>query len=67
MMENKVDISQPRNMLIMALVLVISIGIKYGAGDAVSFGPVTLSGIAMGAIAGILLNVILPERKNLAD
>ena len=35
-------------------------GISVKAGDSISFGAVSLSGLAVAAIAGIILNAILP-------
>lgn len=63
--ENQVDFSQSRNTIIAALILVLSIGINYGGG-AVSFpiGSVTisLSGLAIGSLVGIILNAVLPGK-----
>ncbi len=61
--ENKVDFTESRNMIIAAVILVLAIGIKYGAGDAVSIGFTSLSGLAVAALAGIILNAILPGNK----
>ena len=58
--ENQVDFTQSRNMIIAALILVLAIGIKYGANDAINIGFTSLSGLAIAALAGILLNAILP-------
>ena len=58
--ENRVDFTQSRNVIIAALILVLAVGIKYGANDAVSIGFTSLSGLAVAAIVGILLNIILP-------
>lgn len=62
--ENQVDFSKTRNVIIAALVLVLAIGIKYSAAGAVSFtiGSITisLSGLAVAAIVGIVVNAILP-------
>ena len=64
--ENKVDFSKTRNVLIAALILVLSIGINYSAAGAITFsiGKVTisLSGLAVGALVGIILNAILPGK-----
>lgn len=60
LVEAKVDFSQSRNVIVAALIMVLSIGIKYGAGDSISFGVVSLSGLAVAAIAGVLLNAVLP-------
>jgi len=61
--EAKVDFTKMRNVMIAALILVIAIGVKYGAGDAIAFGPVSISGLALAAIVGIILNAVLPEDK----
>ncbi len=62
MVENHVDLTKSRNMIIAALILVLSIGVKYGANDQVAFGPVCLSGLAIAAIVGIILNAIFPDK-----
>ena len=58
--ENQVDFTSSRNLIIAALILVLAIGIKYGAGDAISLGFTSLSGLAVAALAGIFLNAVLP-------
>ena len=64
--ENKVDFTKSRNVIIAAMILVLSIGINYSAAGAVAFtiGKITisLSGLAVGALVGIILNAILPEK-----
>ncbi|MFI3313901.1 MAG: solute carrier family 23 protein, partial [Eubacteriales bacterium] len=64
--ENKVDFTKTRNVIIAALILVLSIGITYSAAGSVSFvvGSTTLSlsGLAIGALAGIVLNAVLPDK-----
>lgn len=64
--ENKVDFTKSRNVIIAALILVLSIGIKFSNAGAVSFtvGSVTiaLSGLAVAAIVGIVLNAVLPGK-----
>lgn len=68
--ENKVDFSKSRNVIIAALILVLSIGINYSAGS-VSFTvfavTISFSGLAAGALVGIILNAILPERDYVFD
>ena len=59
LVENKVDFTNNRNVLIAALILVLSIGINFGPGS-VSFGKISLSGLAVAALVGIILNAILP-------
>ena len=66
--ENKVDFTKSRNVLIAALILVLAIGIKFSpvGGGAITFaiGSVTisLSGLAVAALVGIILNAILPGK-----
>ena len=66
--ENQVDLSKPRNIIIAALILVLSIGIKFGTGDAqaivfnIGQTAISLSGLAVAAIVGIFLNAVLPGK-----
>jgi uracil permease len=60
--ENQVDFTNSRNVIVAALILVLAIGIKYGAGDAISIGFTSLSGLAVAALVGIILNAILPGK-----
>ena len=65
--ESRVDFSKSRNVIIAALILVLAIGVKYynASGD-ISFVigqvKISLSGIAAGALVGIILNAILPGK-----
>jgi len=52
----KVDLSNPRNMIIVSLILVFAIG-----GMSFDLGGVKFSGIGLGAVTGIILNFILPK------
>lgn len=58
--ENRVDFTRSRNVIIAALILVLAVGIKYGANDSVRIGFTSLSGLAVAAIVGILFNIVLP-------
>ena len=64
--ENKVDFTKSRNVLIAALIMVLAIGISYSSIGAVKFTVggvnISLSGLAVGALVGILLNAILPGK-----
>ncbi len=60
--ENHVDFTKSRNVIIAALILVLAIGIKYGAGDAIDLGFTKLSGLAVAALTGVILNAILPGK-----
>jgi len=64
--ETQVDFNKTRNVIIAALILVLSIGINYSAAGAIAFtiGSITisLSGLAVGALTGIILNAVLPGK-----
>ena len=64
--ETKADFSKSRNVIIAALILVLSIGIKYSAAGSVGFTvgdlTISLSGLAVGALVGIILNAVLPGK-----
>ena len=54
--KGNVDFSCPRNMAIVSMILVFSIG-----GMTFNFGGVPFAGIGLGAIVGIILNLLLPK------
>jgi uracil permease len=54
--KSNVDFSCPRNMAIVSMILVFSIG-----GMTFNFGGVPFAGIGLGAIVGIILNLVLPK------
>ena len=58
--ENKVDFTNSRNLIIAAVILVCGLGFSSGITFQVGSASVTLTGLAIAAIAGILLNAILP-------
>ena len=60
--ENKVDFTKSRNVLVAALILVLSIGISYSSAGSLQLGPISLSGLAVGSIVGIVLNAIMPGK-----
>ena len=64
--ETKVDFTKSRNVIIAALILVLSIGINFSAAGSVGFmaGSVNLSfsGLAVGSLVGIILNAVLPGK-----
>ncbi len=59
--ENRVDFTKSRNVIIAAFILVLAIGINYGPG-AITLGRLSFSGLATAAIVGIVLNAILPGK-----
>lgn len=64
--ENRVDFSKSRNVIIAALIMVLSIGINYSEAGAIAFQigsvSISLSGLAVGALVGIILNAVLPGK-----
>ena len=60
--ENKVDFTNSRNLIIAAVILVCALGFNSVGGItfAIAGVNINLSGLAIAAIAGILLNAILP-------
>lgn len=58
--ENRVDFTNTRNVIIAALILVLAIGISYSGN--IQIGIVSLSGLAVASIVGIALNAILPGK-----
>ena len=60
--ENKVDFTNTRNVVIAALILVLSLGIANSSAGAVHIGSVSLSGLAVASIVGIILNAVLPGK-----
>ena len=63
LVESHTDLTKSKNVLVAAVILVLAIGIKYGLNDQISIGFTSLSGLAVAAIVGIVLNAILPDDK----
>lgn len=55
----KTDLNNPRNLIIVSVILVLGIG-----GMEVSFCDFTFGGIGLAGLVGIILNMILPKWKN---
>ena len=60
--ENRVDFTNSRNLIIAAVILVCGLGFSGGITFAVGEVHVTLTNLAIAAIAGIALNAILPGK-----
>ncbi len=58
--ENDVDLKETRNLVIAAVILVCGLGFSAGLTFTVAGTSITLTGLAIAAIAGIILNAILP-------
>lgn len=59
LIENRVNFAEVRNLIIASSMLVLGLG-----GAVLDLGALTLSGTALSAIVGIILNLILPKRKH---
>ena len=62
--ENQVDFTKSRNVLIAAMIMGLAVGVNYAGSIAIPVGSVTisLSGLAVAALVGILMNAILPGK-----
>lgn len=58
LLNSKVNLSSPRNVVIISVTLTTGIG-----GAILQMGSFSLSGIGLSAIVAVLLNLILPETK----
>jgi uracil permease len=60
LIKDQIDVTNPRNMSIMAIILVVGVGgliVPVGGG-------MTLAGIGLAGILGVILNLILPEHQD---
>lgn len=60
LVKHNVDLADPRNIIIVALILVCAIG-----GMVVDLGVTSFKGIGLGAVVGIALNLALPRTKHI--
>ena len=60
LVKHNVDLADPRNIIIVALILVCAIG-----GMVVDLGVTSFKGIGLGAVMGIALNLALPRTKHI--
>lgn len=62
LIENKIDFGKPKNIVVASTMLVLGLG---GAAISIVSGDlsVTISGMSLAAIVGILLNLLLPNEK----
>ncbi len=58
--ENKVDFTKSRNLIVAAVILVSGLGFSDGITFTIGNTPVTLTSLAIAALLGILLNAVLP-------
>jgi uracil permease len=62
LIKNKVDLSDTRNLVIASLILTLGIG-----GAEMTVGSITIGGIGLSALVGVILNLILPRSKAKAN
>ena len=60
--ENHVDLTKSRNLIIAAVILVCGLGFSGGLTFTIGGTSITLTALAIAAIAGVLLNAILPGK-----
>ena len=62
--ENQVDFTKSRNVLIAAMIMGLAIGVSYAGSIVIPVGGITisLSGLAVAAIVGIAMNAVLPGK-----
>ncbi len=62
--ENQVDFTKSRNVIIAAMIMSLALGINFSAAGAIKFAvagvEISLSGLAVASLVGIILNAILP-------
>ena len=58
LLNSKVNLTNPRNMVIISVTLTTGIG-----GAMLQFGNFSLAGIGLSAVIAVVLNLILPEKK----
>ncbi len=62
LIENRIDFGKPKNVVVASTMLVLGLG---GAAISIIYGDlsVTISGMSLAAIIGIILNLLLPDEK----
>ncbi len=62
--ENQVDFSKSRNVIICALIMGLALGVNFSSAGAIAFSigrvNISLSGLAVAALVGIIVNAVLP-------
>lgn len=62
MITNKTDMSNTRNLIIVSLILTTGIG-----GAVLQIGDISMTGIGLSALIGVILNLIIPESKEIKE
>ena len=58
LVKNRVDLGNTRNLVIASLILTTGIG-----GAEMTIGTITIGGIGLAALVGVILNLIIPNKK----
>ena len=58
LVKNKIDMGDTRNLVIASLILTTGIG-----GAEMTIGSVTIGGIGLAALVGVILNLVIPKKK----
>ena len=68
MVENHTDFQKSRNVIVAAVILGLALGVNFSDSGAISFAVgsvnIALSGLAIASIVGIVLNAILPGKRD---
>ncbi len=56
---NNIDFGENRNLMIAAVVIILGVGMECG-GFSLPLGDYTIPGMALSAIVGIIMNLVLP-------
>ena len=59
LIKNQVDLGNTRNLVIASLILILGIG-----GAEMVFGSITLGGIGLAAVVGVVLNLVIPKGQS---
>lgn len=62
--ENHVDFTKSRNVLIAAMIMGLAVGVSYNGAIVIPIGSIniSLSGLAVAALVGIIMNAVLPGK-----
>ncbi len=64
--EAQVDFTHSRNMIVVALILVLGLGVS-GLEAGITFGNVQVSGLALAAVVGVIANLVLPKEIDVPE
>jgi Xanthine/uracil permeases len=62
LVESRLDFSDKRNLIIPSVILVVGIG-----GAVLQLGPFQLQGMALAAVVGVVLNLVLPRSASAGE